>query len=388
MAENICVTSYNSTGLSLHSISYIQTLLMFTDILCLQEHFLLNTGDRKHNNTDKLFKTFGDNYDMYIVPAIKDNSAVTRGQGSGGLCTMWKKCFTKYVSKVKCNNHRLRYSKFNFPTGKLLLFNTYFMCDPRINDFEDEPLLSLLEEIREKIVESQCSNILLSGDLNASFDQHTTFTTIIKNFFDEMNLTVFWLNQENEPGHVIGPVAYTHTHVRDGVAHYSTLDHFVSSQMVYNSVTESGVIFTAENPSAHDPIYTRLEVGQLDVSLEDEVRKKCPSWSKASDQHKMSYKHDLQSKLNNIEVPESILQCKNVHCTGHSEDIDEYCADVLDAVDNAAWKNLPVTGGEGKKENKHIVGWNEMVKPYQDEANFGFQFGYPQANLAMVMFSI
>ena len=33
--------------------------MLFTDILCLQEHFQLNSGDKKHNNTDKLLKAFG-----------------------------------------------------------------------------------------------------------------------------------------------------------------------------------------------------------------------------------------------------------------------------------------------------------------------------------------
>ena len=61
-AENdsqICVTSYNSTGFSQSKIDFIQTLLLFTDIFCLQEHFLLTSKDRKHSNTDKIRKAFG-----------------------------------------------------------------------------------------------------------------------------------------------------------------------------------------------------------------------------------------------------------------------------------------------------------------------------------------
>ena len=73
---------------------------------------------------------------------------------------------------------------------------------------------------------------------------------------------------------MIGPVPYTHTHVREGVAHFSTLDHFVSNELVYNAVTESGAIYAGDNPSAHDPIYAKINVGQLDITLEEEQKKK------------------------------------------------------------------------------------------------------------------
>ena len=69
----ICVTSYNSTGLGLSSIKFIETLLIFSNILCIQEHFLQDAGDKKHSNTNKLRKSFKD-HDMYITPAFKANN--------------------------------------------------------------------------------------------------------------------------------------------------------------------------------------------------------------------------------------------------------------------------------------------------------------------------
>ena len=310
---------------------------------------------------------------MYIVPAVKSDSAVTRGRGSGGLCTLWSKSYTKYVSKVECDSNRLQATQFDFPSGKFLLLNTYFMCDPRTVEFDEDPLRQLLEEIRTVITTSKCTNILIAGDLNASFERHSTFTEIIKDFFEELNLIIFWLNQENTPERNIGPVTYTHTHMRENMAYFSTLDHFVSSERVFNSVKESGVIYSADNPSAHAPIYTKLAVGQLDVSLEEEVKRKCPSWGKAQEDHKTRYKQELQKKLENITVPECIYQCRDVHCRGHREEIDDYCSDVLTAVNDAAWENLPTAGGGGKKEGvSQVAGWNELVKPFQDESKFWF----------------
>ena len=99
--SQLCVTSYNSTGFGQDKIDFMKTLLLFSDIFCLQEHFLLSSSDRKHSNTSKIRRAFGDNYDMYLVPAVKTSENITRGRGKGGLCTMWRKGLTKYVSKVE-----------------------------------------------------------------------------------------------------------------------------------------------------------------------------------------------------------------------------------------------------------------------------------------------
>ena len=47
---------------------YVYRSSLFTDVLTVQEHFLLTTDDRKHSNTDKIRRAFGDNYNMFVVP--------------------------------------------------------------------------------------------------------------------------------------------------------------------------------------------------------------------------------------------------------------------------------------------------------------------------------
>ena len=88
------MTSYNLGGLGLGRQNFIKTLNIFSDILCIQEHFLLDAGGKKHNNTYKLKILFGDTHDMLIRPAFKESNAVTKGRGMGGLVIMWKKGFT------------------------------------------------------------------------------------------------------------------------------------------------------------------------------------------------------------------------------------------------------------------------------------------------------
>ena len=91
--------------------------------MCLQEHFLLDCNDRKSSKTDKIRKKFGINHDMFIKPALKDNTQVSRGRAKGGLATIWKKPLTKYASKVETNNYRLQATKFDFPSSSVLVLS-------------------------------------------------------------------------------------------------------------------------------------------------------------------------------------------------------------------------------------------------------------------------
>ena len=159
----------------------------FSDIFCLQEHFLLSSNDRKHSNLNKIRRAFGDNFDMYLVPAVKSNESVSRGRGIGGLCTMWRKELTKYVSKVESNHHRIQATKFSFPSANLLLINSYFICDPQTS-FDDVKLYEILAEIRRIIEVAACENVSLVGDLNCDFSRQTPFVQIIKEFCTEQDI--------------------------------------------------------------------------------------------------------------------------------------------------------------------------------------------------------
>ena len=109
--KTICISSYNSTGFGISAVHSIQKLLLFSDIICVQEHFLQDSGDRKHSNTNKIRNAFP-NHDMFIKPAAKENNYVTRGRAKGGLVTIWDQGLTKYVSKITCNSFRLQGTKF------------------------------------------------------------------------------------------------------------------------------------------------------------------------------------------------------------------------------------------------------------------------------------
>ena len=106
--ESLCISSYNTTGFGIGTQNYLTTLSLFSNILCIQEHFLLDGRMKNHSNTDKIRKLFNQKYDMFIIPAHKDDSQVTKGRGKGGLATMCDKGLLPSM----CHKSRLPVSDF------------------------------------------------------------------------------------------------------------------------------------------------------------------------------------------------------------------------------------------------------------------------------------
>ena len=214
---------------------------------------------------------------------------VTRGRGKGSLVTMWRKGLTKYVSKIKCANFRIQATKFTFPSGPVLVINSYFPCDPRTDIFDDSELTTLLADLRSAIQSSECNNVLLAGDLNSHFDRQSRFTNIVADGQAHLGLVLMWQNTDNNPEHWIQPVDYTYLSVSNNVASCSTIDHFGTSSRLYSAVEEAGVIHSGENLSNHSAIYLKIKLGEIELSMEESKREKMVSWEKSIEDAKDNF---------------------------------------------------------------------------------------------------
>ena len=237
--SQLCVTSYNSTGFGQDKIDFMKTLLLFSDIFCLQQHFLLSSSDRKHSNTSKIRRAFGDNYDIFLVPAVNSSENITKGRGEGGLCTMLRKGLTKYVSKVESSNFLFQTTKFQFPSNNLLIINSYFMCDPGGN-FDENGLHELLANIKHIIEVASSQNVSLQVDLKCDFSRRSPFEQIVKAFCEELDIQPIW-SYPHDDGHTrIAPVSHTYWQVVGNVARSSLVDHFVVNKRLYEAILETG----------------------------------------------------------------------------------------------------------------------------------------------------
>ena len=95
--HSISSLSYNSSGWNSDKGVYLNTLLESCGvyIAALQEHMQLKT------NLYKIKKHFP-NYEIYSVPAFKDNSRVSAGRPSGGISFLYAQTLSTYVTRVSC----------------------------------------------------------------------------------------------------------------------------------------------------------------------------------------------------------------------------------------------------------------------------------------------
>ena len=305
---------------------------------------------------------------MFIVPAMKNSDQVSRGRGKGGLATIWKKNLTKYVSRIKCRNFRLQATKFSLPGSSLLVINTYFPCDPQNDNFDDTELVTVLADLEDVIRDSQCTDILLTGDLNCDFRRQTRFTSLVKDCMTNLGLLVTWQNPDNDPQHHIETVDYTHCSITRGVASYSTIDHFGASQRVFNAISEAGVIHSGENTSNHSAIFAKVNVDDLDLTLEVPRLPPRVSWDRANTDAQDKYRASLAKQLNEIILPDS-ANCRDLHCTKHSDFLEEYTMSVMQAVESASKTCLPLSG-QSRRQGGAVAGWNDHVRPYAEESKF------------------
>ena len=121
---------------------------------------------------------------------------------------------------------------------------------------------------------------------------------------------------------------------------------------------------SGDNPSNHSAIFTRLQVDVEKIKSEKRV-----NWAKASDIAIENYKVRLSQKLNSLPQPER-LNCQNLNCNHHSDSLEDYTMDILQAVEGTAKECLPSTGGARDYVKLTKPGWTEYVKPYCDESRF------------------
>ena len=347
--DNLAICSYNSTGFGLAAQDFMDKLLLFSDILCIQEHFVLDCKDRNHSNTDKIRERFNDNHDMFIVPAKKDTTQVTRGRGVGGLATIWKRSLTKYVKRINCDNSRIQATMFHIPDCPLLVINTYFPCDPRSSHSDFTELIELLGDLEGIVSNVECTNILIAGDLNCHFNRNSNFTSIVQHWINNFNLKILW-SQDNER---IEPVDFTFMNTTCEPFAFSTIDHFILSPRMLNGLVSAGVIHDGSNLSNHSPIHVTFEVGKIDLRIHNYVPRTKVLWEAASGEAKHTFKRTFEEKLDAISIP---CECTDIHCKSeeHKEQLEEYTISVLKAMEDAGIECLP-SSSSAKKKKRNIV---------------------------------
>ena len=135
-------------------------------------------------------------------------------------------------------------------------------------------------------------------------------------------------------------------------------------------------LFPFPDTSDHCPIYCVMKTTGLQLVQEKNppvVSK--PSWKKASQDEKNTFKDLLNRKLQNIVIPASMNSCQNVKCKdeAHCQDSDNFMGNILEAIELSAKETLPSKKNSPSTRKKVTPGWTAEVKPFRDKAFFWSQ---------------
>ena len=361
---SICIFSYNSRGFTEDKQEICKTLLMDTDeyypILCNQENFLLKS------NSYKVTQCFPD-AKVIFKEAIKESF---EGRPKNGMFVVIPNELKAMAEDVSPHHWRVQAVMMTLAT-KVLIINSYFPTDPRVNDFDSTDLDSTISAIRSVISDNVFDSVVWCGDINADFARNTRFTTTVDEFVSENSFVDAWKKFQ---------IDYTHVFETDGRTYTSTLDRFFWSEKISGCVKEADVLHLLSNTSDHCPVYCKLDVGEIGVTNIQEATRlgqmdNHPSWKKATAEQREEYRFILEEQLKTIKVPVTLHDCSNVHCerVDHTLETDQYLIEILESVRSAADRCLPSnkrTKPDSTKKKKPTPNWKMDVQPFKDTAQF------------------
>ena len=147
-------------------------------ILCNQENVLLQSNRLKS-------KQCLPNARIFYKKAIKDS---LEGIPTNGMLIAVANEIKEYASDVFPKHWRVHNIILKSYNNRILIINSYFPTDPRIEDFDKTELQTTLSAINDVINANDFDNIVWDGDINADFVRQTKFTSIIENFISENTL--------------------------------------------------------------------------------------------------------------------------------------------------------------------------------------------------------
>ena len=195
MENNVTFMSYNSTGLDTVKIRFCLDLCEKYDVdfLSLQEHF-------KFVNSDKFFKVGFKSFSSYVTPAHRAPGQMM-GRAKAGLAQLSSKEYDVKRVRVTTIGYRVQAQVLDMPTTHVLWLNTYMPTDPQLQQYDDNELQEVLEEIRNILNTAQYDDLVWGSDINWDPSRNTQYSRIMGAFAQEVGLVSVW------EAH---PVPYTH----------------------------------------------------------------------------------------------------------------------------------------------------------------------------------
>ena len=360
--SNLKIASYNSTGLGIDKMDYIQHTLNQhnIDIMMLQETWLLTENPSKLGTLHKDY--------LYCGLSGMDNNELLRGRPYGGLAFLWNKNVVSCVKRVKSTvSKRLLAITVKICSMDILIINCYMPCDNQSKNHVQEDFLNVCDEIEQLLVTFRDHSVIVGGDINIDTSRNNAHDMYYLELLNRSDLYHCW-------NLFVANCDYTYMDYANNVS--SCIDHFAVSADVKLTVQSVDVIVEASNTSNHRPITLDLKINATRsetvnyVSNNEKTVRNSIAWHKVSgdDQCVKMYQQNINSKLRSMTRPDVYL-CQEINCKNkeHFQQLDRWCDDMV----NLCLQSDSVLPQKGTMK-KVMPGWTEHVKPYRENNTFWF----------------
>ena len=291
-----------------------------------------------------------------------DLNGIGAGRRYGGVGICYHSNVNCKVDNIKTISKSICAQNIAFSDISLLLINVYMPSSDNKDKLEE--YADILHEISSTCLTSATQYIILGGDWNADPIRQDGRTKLFREFLSQENLhNALELDIANVP------YTYFRPNGPGDLPSTSTIDHFILSPNLINSVIQYETVPLHNNFSDHIPLKMSLNI---DVEFhKTHMREFNPSvaWYKCKEDNIKQYKNEMDTLLLQINPNHEAWGCRNFKCNKHIEFIQETHAKIVKILHEASGKTLPHTSQ--KKDIKIIPGWNEYVKEYSDRAKNG-----------------
>ena len=303
-----------------------------------------------------------DDYDVQGISGVDESKDIMRGRPYGGCAILWKKALSHAVTEVPCDNKRVFAITVKLENDNVLLVVCCYMPNDNMSrTFVEPQFMDTCADLQNVIESTRHDDLLIAADWNTDFDRHTAQGLYLKQFMEFLDMKCSWDHANS--------VKEDTFYAFNGNGS-SCIDYYLMSDGLYNGVLSSVVLWDGVNLSPHQPVLLNASIELSYERTEQNVSaaaKPVLSWHKATEAQLEMYKAKLDSCLENINIPESLVDCNQPGCRDerHMLMIDNLCDDIVQACLNASDGVIPVV-----KMKKGVPRWNEVAKPLKDDALF------------------
>ena len=351
MHSNLSIVSYNSQGSGPDRIAYMNKLLKSNDIIFVQEHWLFNSTLNKLENGLT-------NAHVYGISGMTDTELLT-GRPFGGVAIIWKKNIKCKIIPVELTSRRLCAVIISINGRDITLFNVYMPGDSYEGSCHLNAFNEVLDEISNTCVKYDTNQFIIGGDMNVDFKRTvSTHTKALNRFLIRESMT-------SGLQHVLCDVDYTFMSKING--NRSTIDHFLLTDNLFNTICRYRCIHEGDNLSDHSILQVELQLPvQYCTESHATVRHATTQWHKVEIAQLEQYRILLDRLLESVHVPEEVVNCTMYECGRHNQAIEQLYNGIVNACLTAGKLALPQRNESVRRAP--ISRWHEDVAERRDSA--------------------